>query len=125
MAVIKPILRMFDYDKAIEFYVDWLGFTVDWEHVFEEGVPKYTQVSRGDVIFHLSEHHGDGSPGVHLHIDEFKGLKEYHQDLTGKKYKYNGPGLEVPFWNEKAIIMTVIDPVGNQLTFQEVLDKSL
>ena len=37
MAIIKPIFRIFDYDKAIDFYVHWLGFAVDWEHVFEQG----------------------------------------------------------------------------------------
>src|SRR4029453_4400089 len=26
-----PILRIFDVDRARGFYVDWLGFTVDWE----------------------------------------------------------------------------------------------
>ena len=25
-----PILRSFDEAKAREFYIDWLGFTVDW-----------------------------------------------------------------------------------------------
>ena len=25
-----PILRSFDEAKAREFYVDWLGFAVDW-----------------------------------------------------------------------------------------------
>ena len=32
-----PILRMFDEAKTREFYCDFLGFTVDWEHRFEEG----------------------------------------------------------------------------------------
>ena len=31
-----PVLRIFDYNKAIEFYVDWLGFKVEWEHHFED-----------------------------------------------------------------------------------------
>ena len=29
---ITPILRIFDEAKAKEFYVDFLGFSVDWEH---------------------------------------------------------------------------------------------
>ena len=29
-----PILRIFDEAKAREFYVDFLGFKVDWEHRF-------------------------------------------------------------------------------------------
>ena len=41
-----PILRSFDEAKAREFYVDWLGFGVDWEHRFEPGAPLYMQVSK-------------------------------------------------------------------------------
>ena len=53
-----PILRIFDEAKAKEFYVDFLGFKVDWEHRFEPGLPLYLQVSRGDCVLHLSEHSG-------------------------------------------------------------------
>ena len=122
MSVIKPIFRIFDYDKAIEFYVGWLGFTIDWEHEFEPGTtPKYLQVSLRDIIIHLSEHHGDGSPGSHINIDDFENLVAYNRELNAKKYKYGRPGLEVPEWNEKAINMTVHDPFGNQITFGEVV----
>lgn len=121
MAIVKPTLRIFDYDKAIEFYINWLGFKIDWEHVFEPGLPRFIQISLNDIILYLSEHHGDGSPGVHIAIDDFKGLKEYHKGLINKKYKYNRPGLEVPFWNKNAITVTVIDPVGNKITFSEVI----
>jgi catechol 2,3-dioxygenase-like lactoylglutathione lyase family enzyme len=122
MSVVKPILRIFDYTKTVEFYVDWLGFKIDWEHEFEPGTtPKFMQVTLQDVVLFLSEHHGDGSPGVHIHIEDFKGLKAYHKLLIGKKYKYNRPGLEIPFWDENSITMTVIDPVGNQLTFIEAV----
>lgn len=31
-----PILRIFDEAKAKEFYVAFLGFSVDWEHRFGE-----------------------------------------------------------------------------------------
>ena len=31
-----PILRIFDIAKAHEFYVDFLGFEVQWEHRFED-----------------------------------------------------------------------------------------
>lgn len=119
MSVIKPTLRIFDYDKTVEFYVDWLGFKIDSIHVFERGAPKFMQASLRDVGLFLSEHHGDGSPGVHIMIDDFKGLREYHAELIAKKYKYNRPGLEVPFWDENSIMVTVIDPVGNRITFIE------
>lgn len=54
-----PILRIFDEDKAREFYVQFLGFQVDWEHRFEPGLPLYLQVSRDACVLHLSEHHGE------------------------------------------------------------------
>jgi catechol 2,3-dioxygenase-like lactoylglutathione lyase family enzyme len=65
-----PILRIFSVEKAKEFYCGFLGFSVDWEHTFEPGLPVYMQVSRGDLRLHLSEHHGDGSPRVHTHVGD-------------------------------------------------------
>jgi catechol 2,3-dioxygenase-like lactoylglutathione lyase family enzyme len=41
-----PLLRIFDVAKACEFYVEYLGFRVDWEHRFEPTAPLYMQVSR-------------------------------------------------------------------------------
>ena len=117
---VVPILRIFDYKKAIEFYVDWLGFTIEWEHVFEEGMPIYMQVSRDGISLHLSEHHGDTTPGTRIYI-ECIGLKEYHRELNDKKYKNNKPGLEKAFYG--AWCMEVIDPFGNRLTFNEAIER--
>ena len=35
----------------------------DWEHRFEEDFPIYMQVSKENLVFHLSEHSGDYTPG--------------------------------------------------------------
>jgi len=51
-----PTLRIFDEAKAREFYVDFLGFAIDWEHRFEDGLPLYMQLSKDDCVLHLSEH---------------------------------------------------------------------
>ena len=111
-----PILRSFDEAKAREFYVDWLGFTVDWEHRFEPWAPLYMQVSRAGIVFHISEHHGDGSPGAHVRV-QVAGVRDYHAELIGKAYKNNRPGLERPEWGGTEF--TVIDPVNNRITFAE------
>ena len=97
IGAVIPILRIFDEAKAREFYVDFLGFTVDFEHRFEPGAPLYMQVSRGDCLLHLSEHHGDSSPGakVRIAIDDVDAL---HAELIGKRYKYNRPGVETMPW---------------------------
>src|SRR2546423_8297022 len=88
-----PIFRIFDYNKAVEFYIDWLGFEIEWEHMFEEGMPKYIQIKREGITLHLSENHGDTTPGTRIYV-ECTGLKEYHKELIEKKYKYNKPGLK-------------------------------
>lgn len=69
MTQVIPILRIFDEAKAREFYIDWLGFAVDWEHRFEDNMPLYMQVSKADVLLHLSEHHGDACPGAKILIE--------------------------------------------------------
>jgi hypothetical protein len=119
MAIVKPVLRIFDYQRAVEHYINWLGFQIDWEHRFEENTPVYLQVSRGDIVLHLSEHSGDGTPGTRVFVDNFKDLEIYHGELLGKKYKYNRPGLNVPFYDPEALEVTVIDPFHNQLILVE------
>ena len=44
-----PILRIFDEAKAREFYLEFLGFAVDWEHRFTPDLPLYMQVFAGGV----------------------------------------------------------------------------
>jgi len=41
---IAPIFRIFSLEKAREFYIDFLGCKVDWEHRFEPSAPVYMQV---------------------------------------------------------------------------------
>ena len=119
MAIVKPVLRIFDYQKALDHYITWLGFAIDWEHRFEEGTPVYLQVSFRNIVLHLSEHSGDGTPGTNVFIDDFEGLADYHQQLLAKQYKYNRPAIEVPFFDEQALSVTVIDPFHNQLILVE------
>lgn len=114
---IVPIFRIFDYKKkAVEFYVDWLGFKIDWEHKFDEESPIYMQVSRDGIVLHLSEHHGDCTPGSKAYIT-IDNVKEYHKEISSKKYRYNRPGLEQVPWN--APCMEVIDPFSNKLLITE------
>ena len=109
-----PILRIFDEAKAREFYLAFLGFSVDWEHRFEPGMPLYMQISRDRCQIHLSEHHGDGTPGAALRI-ETDDVTAYHAELTAKTYKYARPGIEAMPWGTRD--MTIIDPFGNRLIF--------
>jgi hypothetical protein len=111
-----PTLRIFDSAKASEFYIEFLGFKVDFEHRFEPDLPLFMQISLGDVILYLSEHHGDCSPGAKIVI-ETTDLATYHAELTAKQYGYARPGLVEQPWG--ATTMTIADPFHNRIEFSE------
>ena len=113
-----PLLRIFDIDKAKAFYVDFLGFRVDWEHRFDDTAPLYMQVSLGECVLHLTEHHGDCCPGSKVFV-RLTGLQEYHRAITAKDYRYMRPGIEDAAWGAKTV--DVIDPFGNRICFNEDL----
>lgn len=113
---IIPVLRIFDYQKAVEFYVGWLGFEIVWEHTFEKDTPVYMELSRDGITLHLSEHHGDASPGSYVFI-WVEGLAAYHEELINKKYKYGRPGMEKTFYDAWCVM--VHDPFGNRISFNE------
>ncbi|HXC27235.1 MAG TPA: glyoxalase superfamily protein [Stellaceae bacterium] len=115
-----PILRIFDIAKADEFYLDFLGFKVDWDHRFEDKLPLYRQISRGNLILHLSEHHGDGNPGARLRV-MMEGVEAFQRELAAKQYRYMRPGLETMPWG--TIETGVIDPFGNAIRFCEPVEK--
>jgi uncharacterized glyoxalase superfamily protein PhnB len=110
-----PILRIFDEAKAREFYIDFLGFTIDWEHRFDDTAPLYMQVTRDACVLHLSEHYGDASPGSAIRIDTTE-LDAFHAELTAKRYKYARPGINEQPWGRE---VSVRDPFGNRLIFSE------
>ena len=111
-----PILRMFDEAKAREFYLDFLGFSCDWEHRFEPGLPLYLQVSRAGCVLHLSQHHGDATPGSALRIG-VSDLDGFHAELQARQYGYARPGIVAQPWGRE---MAVHDPFGNRLVFAEL-----
>jgi hypothetical protein len=107
---------MYDLAKTREFYLDFLGFRIDWEHRFAENLPLYMQVSRGGLVLHLSQHHGDATPGARVRITT-NGIAALHEELSAREYTYARPGLEHAPWGERSV--TVTDPVGNHLVFYE------
>lgn len=115
-----PVLRIFDVGKAKEFYVDWLGFKVDWEHQFEPDTPFYIGMSRDQLEIHLSEHYGDGTPGSLVFI-VCSEIEKFFNELKAKPYKYFRPSLEKTFYNTLCIDLK--DPFGNKLSFNEYLTK--
>jgi uncharacterized glyoxalase superfamily protein PhnB len=115
---ITPILRILDEQKAREFYVDYLGFNVDWEYRGEG--PLYMQISMGEILLHLSEHSGDATVGaaLKLHTDDIEG---YVDELVAKEGPPGGaeqyPGVAEQPWG--SLDMLLVDPFGNRLIFTD------
>jgi len=109
------VLRIFDVAKAREFYGEFLGFAVDWEHTFDDHTPVYLQASREGAVLHLSEHHGDASPGATVRI-LVTDVMRLHRELHEREYRYARPGIETEPWG---LEVTVLDPFANRLIFHQ------
>ncbi|HEX8343409.1 MAG TPA: glyoxalase superfamily protein [Actinoplanes sp.] len=111
-----PVLRVMSVDTALPFYVDYLGFRLDWQHRFHAGSPLYVQISRSQAVLHLSEHHGDGSPNgvVWLPVADVVGL---HRELLSRPNAPVRPGLDADAPGGPTIAVT--DPYGNVLRFAQ------
>ncbi|TDL75314.1 VOC family protein [Rhodococcus qingshengii] len=114
---VTPILRIFDEQKAKDFYLNFLEFSLVWEHRYEEDLPLYMQVSLGDCVLHLSEHYGDSSPGIAIRI-EVENISNLHANLISKNYKYARPGFD-----KRNLEVCITDPFGNKLFFYEEKSK--
>ncbi|WND04165.1 glyoxalase superfamily protein [Temperatibacter marinus] len=110
-------MRVFDEAKAREFYCDFMGMTVDWEHRFEPNLPLYMQVSYNDMVLHLSEHSGDGRPGIKILINT-DSLDTLYSDITSRPYRYSRPKIELAAWGDR--MFEVTDPFSNRLIFNEI-----
>ena len=117
---VVPVLRIFDIAKAEEFYQRFLGFSVDWDHRFDANAPLYRQISRGNLLLHLSEHHGDGNPGARIRV-MMHGIEAFHREISSKGYRYMRPGLETTPWG--TLETGVIDPFGNLIRFCQPVEK--
>lgn len=111
-----PVLRVQDGADARQFYVDYLGFEVEWEHRFEAGMPLYLRVRRGEAVLDLSEYHGDGTPGTVVWVP-VASADAFHAELSGRPHARLRPGVDRDAPGGPTI--EVIDPFGNVLRFCE------
>ncbi len=109
-----PVLRIFDVPSAVEFYCDYLGFTLGGEHRSEPDSPAYLFLSWSQTVLHLSEHYGDGSPNTVVWIP-VANVYALHRRLGAQRYRYARPGVEDDAPGGPT--MTVTDPFGNELRF--------
>ncbi|MGI5466834.1 glyoxalase superfamily protein [Streptomyces sp. CA-132043] len=72
-----PILHVTDAAAAVAWYAR-LGFTQEWEHRFEPGLPAFVEIARGGMRLFLSEHAGDARPDtlVYLRVRDVDAVAE-------------------------------------------------
>jgi len=69
-----PALRITQYERSKVFYLDQLGFELEWEHRFAPHLPVFMSVVCDRMRVYLSEHTGDCQVGglVHFVVPEGK-----------------------------------------------------
>jgi|GEM_PF-228209 len=110
---VVPVLRVLDEAAAKEFYVEFLGFSYNWEHRFEDDLPVYVGMSRGTCQLHLTGHFGDAIPGSRVRI-ACSDVDALQEELRAKSYKYCRPEVQEMAWGRE---LAVLDPFGNRLIF--------
>ena len=113
-----PVVRMLDETKARSFYVDYLGYQVDWEHRFRDdpSSPLYMQIHHGESVLHLNGHAGSDTPVCEVRVP-VRGLEQYCAYLRGKNAEFEKPQVVDPCYEGRKTDMNIIDPSGNLLTF--------
>ena len=108
-----PQVRITDAGRSLAFYVDGLGFAVDWEHRFEPGLPLFVQLTRERQTIFLTQHSGDCQVGGAVYF------KVPDVDACCRDFRARGivstQGPEDTAWGTREMVVT--DPDGNRLRF--------
>ena len=115
MYKIVPVLGIDDGEVAKNFYIEKLGFELDFEWRHEPGFPAQIGIKYGDHYMHLSEH-SKGHQGSELYL--------FVNDIEdwAARAKANGVKIEhgpdkMPWGNTE---MLIIDPHRNALRFSQL-----
>ncbi len=98
---LAPILHTKSGEVSARWYAR-LGFQVEDEHRFADGLPLYMFLRRGDMILHVSEHTGDAKPGILLYM--------YVHDVDSIAAEFGARVVDQPWARE----VQLTDPDGNR-----------
>ena len=109
-----PVLRVTKVSGAYPFYLDYLGFALEWEHRFAADMPVYASLRLDDCLVHRSEHYGDGTPGgvCWIPVRDVGALRERLLNGTNRSSR---PGVDEDAPGGPTLEVT--DPFGNVLRF--------
>jgi catechol 2,3-dioxygenase-like lactoylglutathione lyase family enzyme len=102
MTTAVPILRVSDVDRSLSWWAR-LGFSEEFRHQFEPGLPRFVGIRRDECRIYLSEHQGD-APGPGL-------VYLWVPDVDAAAAEFGVPIEEMPWARD----CEVIDPDGNRV----------
>lgn len=76
------------------------------------------EIERNGFRIHLSEHHGDGTPGPSVYV-LMRGVKKFHEEISERDYNYLNPEPKKLFMAHFCV--QVLDPFNNRISFNEEL----
>ena len=108
-----PQLRSTQASRSLAFYVDQLGFAIDWQHQFEPGFPLFFQLTRDGQTLFLTEHSGDCEVGgaVYFRVPDARAC---HAAFAAHGVAATRAPEATP-WGTVEFLLT--DPDGNRLRF--------
>jgi hypothetical protein len=97
-----PCFGIKDYNEAMSYYLDFLGFNVDFEWKENEDAPAYMGISRdsslgiteGEISLHLTEHNVPLGIGVVVDVED---VQAFHDDLKYRRPKAAGVLIDQPW----------------------------
>lgn len=108
-----PHLRILNYDQAVAFYVDVMGFEIAFEWRNGPDLPVYLGIRRGTLYAHLSEYEASGPPGegrgMTLQVDD---INIWYETLQKKEVIFVRDIQKQP-WGDTDFI--VHDPFDNTI----------
>jgi catechol 2,3-dioxygenase-like lactoylglutathione lyase family enzyme len=108
-----PQLRITNAERSLAFYVDGLGFAIDWQHQFEPGFPLFFQITRAGQTIFLTQHSGDCETGGAVYF-KVPDARAYYAVFQRNGIVATNLPEDTP-WGTCEFLLT--DPDGNRLRF--------
>jgi len=128
MSRVYPTFYIKSYDEALPFYIDFLGFKIDFEWRHQPGFPVYMGVSRGaspgitkgELAIHLTEHKVPEGTGIRADVED---VHAFFDDLKSRDARMleasitTHHGLELVDQPWEKTELHLVDPFKNGLIF--------
>ena len=112
---IIPVLHIVDEDKARAFYLEKLGFELDFAWRHEPGFPIYMGIKKGELYLHLSEHGKEHNTAeLYVFVDN---LEEWHERCLSNGVDLESGPQKMPWGNTD---MLILDPFRNSLRISQM-----